>query len=88
VEHVSDGGEHGLTARLTDRVRVEKHGALSDGSDHAVIAGPVQEFLELLDAVKDHAALGRPGVAGLQARWAAAEPRVRTSRWRRPALRH
>jgi hypothetical protein len=53
VEHVSDGGEHGLAACLGDRVWVEKHGSLSDGGDDAVVAGPAKEFLELMDAVED-----------------------------------
>jgi hypothetical protein len=54
VEHVSDRGEHGLTARLADRVWVEKHGVLGHGGDNAVVHGAAQEFLELLDAVEDH----------------------------------
>jgi hypothetical protein len=37
---------------------VEEHGTLGHGGDHAAIAGPAQEFLELLDAVEDHSAVG------------------------------
>jgi hypothetical protein len=58
LEHVSDRGEHCLTARLGDRVGVEEHGPLRRGVDHAAITGPAKEFLELLDAVEDHAAAG------------------------------